>query len=465
MGAVELLAAYRSGTLSPLEVADHLIERIQRLDPQINALVTETFDLAREQARASVRRYKDGTPGKLEGVPISIKDLIPIKGVRTTFGSKLFEHYVPDVDAVLVERIRKEGGVVLGKTNVPEFGLVGITDNPVFGPTWNPWDMKKTVGGSSGGAAAGLAAGFWPLAVGNDGGGSIRIPSSMCGTAGLKPQFGRVPSWPHIVHNYITMNHEGPMARTVADVALLLEVMAGRDDRDRTSLPGGPGEYLAGLSGPKAGGHVAYTLDLAAIAVDPEVASIVQEAARSFAALGFDVTNDDPGIPDLSGDLATMVIAETGADHEHHLEEAASVMYEPYRPFLDLATLFTARDLARVEFHRADLWEKLWPFFEKYDLLLTPATACPAFDFVPGGMVCPPSIAGIEVGPANWTPFTFPFNFSGQPAISVPCGFTKAGLPVGLQIVGRRFDEESVLRAAHAFEKAHPWKDRHPGIG
>ena len=462
MSALELIDAYVSKQLSPVEVTDALLERIERINPDINAIVTLTADAAREQARTSERAYAEGKAGRLEGVPITIKDLIPVKGVRTTFGSKLFEDYVPEADAVLVERIKEAGGVILGKTNVPEFGLVAVTDNSVFGPTWNPWDKKKTVGGSSGGAAAGLAAGLSPLAVGNDGGGSIRIPAALCGVAGLKPQFGRVPSWPHAGHGWETMNHEGPMARTVSDAALLLNVMAGRDERDRFSLQDSPTNYLRVVEGNVQGLRVAFTSDLAAVTVDPEVADIAKRAALSFSEIGCDVELDDPGILDMSGDLATLGIAETGAAHEHHLEEAAEKMFPPYRPFLELSSVFTARDLARVGFHREDIWEKLWPFFETYDALLTPTTICPAFDLKPGGMISPEVVNGVEVGPANWIAYTFPFNFTGQPAMSIPCGLTATGLPVGLQIVGRRFDESTVLRLAAAFERAHPWRDKHP---
>jgi Asp-tRNA(Asn)/Glu-tRNA(Gln) amidotransferase A subunit family amidase len=300
--------------------------------------------------------------------------------------------------------------------------------------------------------------------VGNDGGGSIRIPASLCGVVGMKPQFGRVPSWPHAMHNYLTLNHEGPMARTVSDTALLLGVMAGSDERDRSSLPGRGADYLGALGGTVGGTRVAFTADLAAAAVEPEVAEIARGAAFAFADMGCEVAEDDPGIFDLAADLAVLVIAETGAEHEHHLDEAAEMMYPPYKPFLELAGVFTARDLARVEFHRADLWERMWPFFEKYDVLMTPTTACAAFDLVEGGMVSPEKINGIEVGPANWIPFTFPFNFTGQPAISVPCGFTASGLPVGLQIIGRRYDEATVLSMARAFEQACPWADRHPAL-
>lgn len=464
MTALELLSAYRDGELSPVEVTRAILERVEEVNGKINAIVTVTGDLAMEQAGAAEKAYRRGETGALEGVPVTIKDLISTKGIRTTLGSKLFEDYVPAEDAVLVERLKREGAVILGKTNVPEFGLVAVTDNLVFGPSYNPWDMRKTTGGSSGGAAGALAAGLGPLAVGNDGGGSIRVPASLCGVFGLKPQFGRVPSYPHVVHGWDTMNHEGPMARTVADAALMLDVMAGPDERDRSSLPASGVCYLDSIGGDVGGLKVAYTSGLASQAVDPEVARITREAAFSFEKLGCEVTEDDPGIPDMSSDLTTMVILETAAAQEDRLEEAKEMMYPLYRPFLDLPAAFTGIDMVRVLFHREDLWDVLRRFFERYDILLTPSTACPAFDFREGGMLGPETIDGEEASPASWVAFTFPFNFTGQPAASVPCGFTEGGLPVGLQVVGRRFEEPTVLRAAAAYEASRDWIDRHPDI-
>lgn len=464
MSAVELLSAYRSRELSPVEVTGAILERIDKVNPEVNAIVTLTSDLAMEQAREAEDGYMKGEVRPLSGVPLTIKDLIITRGIRTTCGSRLFKDFVPDVDAVLVERLRRAGAVILGKTNVPEFGLIAYTDNVLFGPTRNPWDPAKTVGGSSGGAAAALASGMGPLAVGNDGGGSIRIPSSLSGVFGLKPQFGRVPSFPHVVRGWETMNHEGPMARTVADAALMLDVMAGPDDRDRFSLPASRVDYSGSIEKGIEGLNVAYTSDLATSAVDPEVAHIAREAAGVFEELGCEVSEDDPGIFDMSQDLTTMVILETATAHEHHLEEAKEKMYPLYRPFLDLPSMFSGMDLARVLFRREDLWDLVRPFFETYDLLLTPTTACAAFDIKEGGAMGPDRIDGREVSPASWIAFTFPFNFTGQPAASVPCGFTEGGLPVGLQVVGRRFDEPTVLAAAAAFEKARPWEGRHPGL-
>jgi aspartyl-tRNA(Asn)/glutamyl-tRNA(Gln) amidotransferase subunit A len=464
MSAVELLDAYRSKKLSPVEVTSAVLERISEVNPKINAVVTLTADLAMEQARAAEEAYQKGKAAVLAGVPVTIKDLICTRGIRTTFGSLLFEDYVPEEDAVLVERLRDAGVVILGKTNVPEFGLVAVTDNLIFGPALNPWDTGKTVGGSSGGAAAGVVAGFGPLAVGNDGGGSIRIPSSLCGSFGIKPHFGRIPSGPKPYHGWESMNAEGPITRTVADAALMMDVMAGPDDRDRTSLPASGVNYLESIKAGVKGLKVAYTSDLAVSAVDSEVTEITRKAAFALSELGCDVVEDDPGIPDMAQDLTVMVILETVTSHEHHLEEATEKMYTLYKPFLELMDVFNGRDRVRVDYNREEMWDKMRRFFEKYDLLLTPTAACPAFDLKEGWMLGPETINGVEQNPASWIGFTFPFNFTGQPAASIPCGFTAGGLPVGLQIVGRRYDEPTVLRAAAAFEAAHPWADRHPDL-
>lgn len=464
MSARDLMDAYRKKELSPVEATRAVLDRIEQVNPGVNAIVTLTAELAVAQARESEEAYRRGDARALEGVPVTIKDLIVTKGIRTTFGSKLYEDYVPEKDAVLVERLKAAGTVMLGKTNTPEFGLVAVTDNLIFGPARNPWDLRKTTGGSSGGAAAALAAGLGPLAVGNDGGGSIRVPSSLCGVFGIKPQFGRIPSYGKPFHGWEIMNAEGPMTRTVADAALMLDVMAGPDERDRFSIPAPDGSYMESLQGGVKGLKVAYTSDLAVQAVDPEVVGVTRKAASVFEDLGCEVVEADPGIPDMSSELVTVVVLETATAHEDNLDEAKEMMYPLYKPFLDLPPMFSSMDYARVLFHREDVWAKLWPFFEEYDLLLTPTTACPAFDLKEGGMLAPESIDGKEVTPASWIGFTFPFNFTGQPAASVPCGFTKEGLPVGLQIVGRRYDEPTVLRAAAAFEEAMPWSGRRPGL-
>lgn len=462
MNALQLINAFTRKKLSPLEALEVILERIENVNPAINAIVTRVDEDALRQAREAESAYMRGDARKLEGVPVTIKDLIPLKGVRTTCGSLLYQDYIPECDAVLVERLKRAGAVIIGKTNTPEFGLIGHTDNRVFGLTRNPWDTRKSSGGSSGGAAAALAAGFGPLAVGNDGGGSIRIPSSLCGTFGLKPHYGRVPSWPHIIPNWQTLNCEGPMTRSVADAALMMDVMAGPDERDRTSLPARSGSYLSSLGGSMKGLKVAFT-DAFAPAIEHDVSTLARRAAHAFEELGCEVSEDGPDIPDIAEDLTKLVIIETAAAIEDRMDEV-SKLYQPYQPFMELTQFLTPIDLAKVYFHREDLWERLMPFFEEYDVLLTPTTACAAFDITEEPMLGPREVAGVPATPASWASFTFPFNFSGQPAASIPCGFTEAGLPVGLQIVGPRYREDLVLKAAAAFEEARPWAQERPDL-
>ena len=465
MSAIELIDAYRRRTLSPVEVAEAILARIDEVNPKINAIVTLTAELALQEAAEAEAAYARGDDGPLAGVPFTVKDIIPTGGIRTTFGSKLYEDFVPDRDAIVFERLKGAGGVMLGKTNVPDLALMAVTDNLIFGPARNPWDTRKTTGGSSGGAAGAVAAGLGPLAAANDGGGSIRIPAHLCGVFGIKPQFGRVPSYPQVYHGGETTNHEGPITRTVADAALMLDVTAGPDERDRFSLPACGTSYLDALVGGVEGLRVAYTDGLTVPCVEREVARVAREAAAVFAGLGCELVEDDPHIPDLTQDLVTIMILETATAFEDRMEEAKEKLFPLYLPFLDLPAAFSSLDYVRARYHREDLWQSIWPFFEKYDLLLTPTAACAAFDLKEGGSMGPETIDGVEVSPASLAGFTVPFNFTGQPAASVPCGFTAAGLPVGLQIVGRRYDEATVLRAAAAFEEARPWAARHPGIG
>ena len=464
MSATELLSAYKKGKLSPVEVVKELLARIDQVNPKLNALVTRTNDMALSAAKESEKAFQKGKPRPMEGVPIAIKDNVFTKGVRTTFGSKLYENFVPDTDAILVGRLKNAGAVILGKTNLPEFGLVGITDNLVFGKTVNPWDLKKTPGGSSGGAAAAVAAGLCPIAHGNDGGGSIRIPSSFCGVFGLKPSFGRVPIYPHLP-GWETLNHEGAISRTVEDNALILDVMAGPSLYDQNSLPQYPGKFQKEMKGDVKGLRVAFTSDLGGgFPVDSQVLEISRKAAFSFKELGCRVEDIKPGWMNMEPDFLVTLLSETLTAHENELDKYKEIVFPPYIPFLDFASAYNNRDVIRVQFHRYQFYEQVSQVFEKYDLLLTPTLATAAFEAGDKGPLGPAKVNGQDASPSSWLCFTYPFNFTGQPAASVPCGFNSEGLPVGLQIVGRRFDEAMVLRAAAAFEKAHPWRDKKPPI-
>ncbi len=461
MSAVELSKAIVGGEVSPVDVVEAVLERVHKCNPQINAVVTLLEDEARQEAKRAEEAVRKGERRPLLGVPVTIKDNIPVKGVRTTYGSKMFENFVPKEDAVLVERLREAGAIIIGKTNLPEFGLVAITDNPLFGATRNPWDLERTPGGSSGGAAAAVASGIAPIAIGNDGGGSIRIPSALCGVYGFKPSFGRVPSYRDLPI-FLEMASHGPITRTVADAALVMDVISGPDERDRFSLPAVGFSYLERLEEGVEGKRFAYSPDLGYAVVDPEVEKLTRNAISAFEEAGASVEEVDVSIPDLAYELIVLVLTETIAMIGDKFEEWKNVAYPLYLNFLPLADTVTFKDYIKVRVRRDELWDAVRKIFADYDFMLTPTTAVPAFKLEEG--MGPTKIAGKDVGPIGWMPFTYPFNFTGQPAASVPCGFTKDGLPVGLQIVGRRYDDLGVLQASRAFEKIRPWQDKKPPL-
>ena len=462
MPAVEMATAIREKRLSPVEVVDAVLDRIDKLNPRLNAYCTLMAEGARRQAEEAENLVIKGEELRpLHGVPVSIKDLIFTKGVRTTFGSRIYENFIPDADNIVVERLKAAGAIVMGKTNTPEFGFMGVTDNHLFGPTRNPWNLDRHAGGSSGGAAAAVVAGMGPLAVGSDGGGSIRIPSSFCGAFGLKPSYGRVPRGPGLP-DWQTLSHTGPITRTVTDAALMMEAIAGRDDRDINSLPETRLEYLSFLGGDLKGLRVGWSPDLGYALVDPEVLAITTTALGVFESLGAGV--EDAGL-ELGNQGRTfsiiwgVTIASEVADK---LEKWRDMMNPQLVQMVERGINVRAIDYAYAAQARKEFWSTIQPLFEKYDVLLTPATAVPAFDVSTYQVT---EIAGIKGTPAlDWTPFTYPFNFTGQPAASVPCGWTEEGLPVGLQIVGRRFADATVLKVAAAFERAAPWADKHPPL-
>ena len=471
--ATELAALIRSKKVSPVEVVDAVLARIEAVNPRLNAYVTVLGDEARAEARSAERAVtrKSAKLGPLHGVPFSVKDLVITKGVRTTFGTPLYRDNVPDEDAPIVSRMKAAGGIMLGKTNTPTFGWIGATHNLLFGVTRNPWDLERTPGGSSGGASAAVAAGLGPLAIGTDGGGSIRLPASLAGIFGHKPSYGRIPLYP--VSAAWSVSHVGPMTRTVADAALMMNVCAGPDERDQYSLPadvvatGGrahPVDYVKALAGSLKGRRVAYSDDLGfADVVDPEVRAACTNAARVFRDLGARVDTVAPKWPSpkdawmqiFCGGIATRMAAIPGV-------RARRAEIDPgLLGLIDETLAQPPTAYVQAWFDRLAWWQHPRALFEKYDLLLTPTAACPAFGANAEG---PGEIAGRPVDRYGWIPFTYPFNVTGQPAASVPCGFTRAGLPIGLQIVGRRYDDVSVLRAAAAFERARPWTRLRPPL-
>jgi Asp-tRNA(Asn)/Glu-tRNA(Gln) amidotransferase A subunit family amidase len=462
MSAVDLAAAIRTADLSPVEVTRAILDRIERVNPAINAFCTVAAERALADARAAEAAVSRGEPlGALHGVPISFKDLTITAGIRTTFGSKIWEHHVPKEDAPVVERARRAGAVVLGKTNTPEFGCKGVTDNRIFGATRNPWDVTRTSGGSSGGAAAALAAGLGPLAEGSDLAGSVRVPAGCCGVVGLKPTLGRVPRYPNL-NCWTTFSVIGPMARTVRDVGLLLGVMAGPDERDPMSLPLTGEDWARAAEGGVRGLRVAWSPDLGYAALDPEIERVCGEAAKAFAGLGCTVDEADPGFEDAEPLFMDLTAPMRAAADLHRMPEWKDQMDPILLDRIRRAEGMTAVDYEKATHRRTTFTHILRAFFERYDLLLTPTAAVPPF---PITMQFPTEIGGRpNTSPLGWFPFTYPFAMSGQPAISIPCGMTASGLPVGLQVVGRRFAERTLLRAAAAFEAALPWSGRRPGL-
>lgn len=460
MSAWDMREEIAAGRISPVEVVDAVLDRIESINQRVNAYCTVVAESAREEARkAEAAVARRDALGPLHGVPVSIKDLVFTKGIRTTGGSRLFENFVPDVDSVVVERLKGAGAIVVGKTNTPEFGWVGVTENLVFGPTCNPWDTGRTSGGSSGGAACAVALGMGPLAVGSDGGGSIRTPASFCGVFGLKPSYGRVPAAPGFPGLWEGLSVTGPITRTVRDAALMMEVIAGRDDRDWSSLPDTNLSYVPLLDGDLKGARVAWSPDLGYAVVDERVLRATEAAVKVFRDLGCTVELAAPAVSSPQQYFSTQVAASNAAFPGSRLKDSPDLVDPALARFIERSRSIPAADYVNARIALADYTVKVWAFFKEYDFLLTPVLAVPPFEV--GNYYGPREIAGREVDPLAWMPFTYPFNATGQPAASMPCGWTEEGLPIGLQIVGRRFDDASVLRAAAAFERAAPWADRY----
>jgi aspartyl-tRNA(Asn)/glutamyl-tRNA(Gln) amidotransferase subunit A len=446
--AVRLRELYLAGELSPVEVTRALLDRIEERNTALNAYITVTPDIALRQAEAAERAYRRGeSEPPLLGVPVSIKDLTWTRGVRTTFGSLVTAEFVPDHDAPVVERLRAAGAVMLGKTNVPEQGWKGETTNRLIGSTHNPWQHGATAGGSSGGAAAAVAAGLGPLAQGSDGAGSIRIPAGFCGVVGLKPTFGTVPIWPPSSTD--TLSHVGPIARTAADAALMLSAMAGPDARDLHSLGRPVLDHQTGLSDGLDGVRVAWSPDLGYVDVDPEVARLAADAALSLAGAGAEVRDLGPAFPDPWPVIHVLWAASEAAEYPDGIDAIRDLLDPGRIAVIEAGFGLHPGEVAAAAHHRHTHYRAVDALFASADLLAMPTLPVPAF---PVGQDSPVR-HGMQTSYLGWTGFTYPFNLSGHPAATVPCGLTAGGLPVGLQLVGRWHSDALVLRAAAAFER------------
>ena len=467
--ATTLAALVRCGEVSARELTQAAINRLEQREPYIQAFCTATPELALAQADAVDAKRSDGQVlGPLAGVPLAVKDLISTAGVRTTSGSAAYKDFIPEDDDICVERLLAADAILLGKTTAPEFGYSGVGHNPLFPSPRNPWDLSKTPGGSSAGSGAALAARLCPIALGSDGGGSVRIPAAHCGVYGLKASMGRVPLWPGCrderypgVSSWESLEHVGPMTRTVRDAALMMSVIAGPDMRDRHSIPCADVDWLAALEKPLSGLRIAFSADFGYIAVDPEVRRVTTEAARRFAReSGAELDEVDPGIADEVASFAALVAFESDLSGMRKMQAELGPKMSPHLSAM-LQHEWRAETFTDANTTRKKVSNQLWRFMQRYDLLLTPTLAVPPF---PLNMQGPEMIDGRMVRSDHWLSFCFPFNFTGQPAASVPAGFTASGLPIGLQIVGRHLDDGLVLAASAAFERIQPWNHLYPAL-
>lgn len=455
--AVQLSDRIKKKELSPVDVVSAYMERIELLNPKWNAYVTLNEQALDEAKKAEQALMQDEEIGDLHGVPVAIKDLTPTKGLLTTFGSPLFKDYIPDYEPTYLQRIKAAGGIVLGKTNTPEFGHKGTTDNPLFGVTKNPWGESLTPGGSSGGSAAAIAAKLAPLAEGSDGGGSIRIPAALTGTFGLKPTFGIVPhgeDYNNLFGHQHPYLHNGPMTRTVADAALLFSVMRGYDVNEPDSVPTNALQRAV-LDGNVKGMKIAYTRDFGFYEVSNEVITSTDKACENLASLGceveevtidFNISSDD--VSRTFGGLWSVKFAAT---YGHLYDKDPASFSESLTNTVEIGRQFSATDYKALELNRTQIWNGIQSILNEYDFLISPTLTTTAF---PHHLPGPEQMNGKTITPgANWI-MTPMFNLTGHPVASLPVGLSASGLPVGLQVASSRFNDNLILQLCHQYERA-----------
>ncbi len=460
--ATELALKIRSGEISAVETMESHLTQIEKVNPQVNAIVTLVPELALEQARkADEKLAQGGKLGPLHGLPVAHKDLVQTKGIRTTFGSPIFQDFVPEQDALLVERIRNAGGISLGKTNTPEFGAGSQTFNQVFGVTKNPYDLSKTCGGSSGGAAVSVACRMLPFADGSDLGGSLRNPTNFCNVVGFRPSVGRVPSWPN-ESGWNSFAVDGPIARTVEDCALLLSVLAGPDARSPICLPESGAVFQQSLDRNLKGIRIAWSTDLGGLPVDSRVTETLEKQREVFEDLGCIVEECFPDFTDADEIFKTfrawyfeLKLASLLPEHREKMKE--TVIWN-----IESGMKLSGPELGRAEVKRTALFHRVQEFMQNYDFLALPVSQVPPFSLEQEYVS---EINGMKMETyLDWMRSCYYITVTGQPAISVPSGFTVDGLPVGLQLVGRPQDDLGVLQLAHAFEKATGFYNKVPDL-
>lgn len=455
--ACELAALMRRGEVSPVEFTRSLLERIT--ESELNAFSALAMEQAPRDARVAEERLASGEfdeiASPLLGVPVSIKDNIETKGLRTTYGSRVFADHVPDHDAVVVERLRAAGAIVIGKTTLPEFATKGVVDSPLLGVTRNPWDTSRVVGGSSGGAAAAVAAGLGPLAIGNDQAGSVRIPAALNGVTGLKPSAGRIPFSPNL-SPWDNLFQVGIISRTVDDLELVLGVLEGPDGSDPLSLP-----RVLDEAGGIGCGRVAWSEKIGFAQIEPEVLTLVRSALDALTP-NVEVTTVDIDLSPAELAYSTLVPFKRALEIGHKLDDWAPTMDPEVVAYVRSGQEISIGQLREATDHRTRVFHEVERVLADYDYLITPTLSVPAF---PVGQTTPALIDGVPTASfRDWFPYTYPFNLSGHPAVSVPAGWTSGGLPVGIQVVGRRFCDRQVLALARLIEEARPWADRRPDV-
>jgi len=462
MSTVEMARLIRAKKLSAREALAEHLKQIERVNPKVNAIVTLVPEMAAAAAaKADEMQARKEPLGPLHGLPVAHKDLLETSGIRTTFGSPLYKDNIPTVDDIVVERIRRAGAITIGKTNTPEFGSGSQTFNKVFGATHNPYDLTKTCGGSSGGAAVALACGMTPVATGSDTGGSLRNPAAFCNEVGFRPSIGRVPN-PNAAFAWSTLSTSGCLGRSVADLALALSTIAGPDSRAPLSINESGERFARPLDRSFKGVRVAWFKDLGGVPFDPRVRAVVDAHRKTFESLGCIVEQAEP---DFSlAEIAFRVLRAWNSANVYgsRLREHPEAFKDTLAGEIEEGLRLTGMDLARAETAHGQLWRRFQAFLEEYEYFVLPTTQLPAFDV---DTPYPTEIASVKFDNyIDWMKSCWYISATGNPAASVPGGFTPEGLPVGVQIVGRNKQDVSVLQMAHAFEQATGFGKKRPAI-